>query len=202
MKLIGRQIRKSFHCCFLLLAMLSWVPLSGAHHVLGRPAYSLNEDSNTPPSMQVETQIGSYYATYMVFPAFPKANAPGRVNVYVSRIDNGRPFIGEMTFIVINNSWFNKSEETLGIQIIDDGVYRQGFLFKEDGDFIIRAEFESDDEPYQIDFPLRIGDVSPIGPIGMTVATLAILLIGVNVLQRKRLARSKIQSAHTRTNRP
>lgn len=43
-----------------------------AHHVLGRPAYSLNEDSNTPPSMQVETQIGDYLVNMMVFPAFPK----------------------------------------------------------------------------------------------------------------------------------
>ena len=34
---------------------------SFAHHVLGRPAYSLNEDSNTPPSMQVETQIGDTF---------------------------------------------------------------------------------------------------------------------------------------------
>jgi len=40
-----------------------------AHHVLGRPSYSLSEDSTTPPSMQVETQIGDYYVTYMAFPA-------------------------------------------------------------------------------------------------------------------------------------
>ena len=45
-----------------------------AHHVLGRPAYSLGADSNTPPSMQIETQIGEYYVTYMAFPAFPKPN--------------------------------------------------------------------------------------------------------------------------------
>ncbi|MCK5385761.1 MAG: hypothetical protein KAJ39_01150, partial [Gammaproteobacteria bacterium] len=53
-----------------------------AHHVLGRPAYSLGADSNTPPSMQVETQIGEYYVTYMAFPAFPKPNQRGRVNLY------------------------------------------------------------------------------------------------------------------------
>ena len=53
----------------LLSIIILSVPVQ-AHHVLGRPSYSLNEDSTTPPSMQVETQIGDYYITYMVFPAF------------------------------------------------------------------------------------------------------------------------------------
>jgi len=102
-----------------------------AHHVLGRPAYSLNEDSNTPPSMQVETQIGDYFLTYMVFPAFPKPGENGRINVYASRIDNGDTFAGKMTFSVRNDGWFeDKNEETIGTQEMYDGVFRQGFLFK------------------------------------------------------------------------
>lgn len=65
-----------------------------AHHVLGRPSYSLSEGSNTPPSMQVETEIGNYFVTYMVFPAFPKANVAGRVNLYISHIDKGVAYDG------------------------------------------------------------------------------------------------------------
>ena len=44
----------------LLTATLWLLPLdfAAAHHVLGRPAYSLSEDSNTPPSTQAELQIG------------------------------------------------------------------------------------------------------------------------------------------------
>jgi len=54
---------------WVVLLILSGV--AQAHHVIGRPAYNLNEDSNTPPSIQMETQIGDYFVTYMVFPAFP-----------------------------------------------------------------------------------------------------------------------------------
>ena len=130
-----------------------------AHHVLGRPAYSLNEDSNTPPSMAVETQLGQYFITYMVFPAFPKANEPGRLNLYAARVDNGKAFQGEVSFYVRDNSWssifVSATEEKLGSQKIDDGVYRQGFVFNKDGNYIIRAYFESDGEPYSIDFPCR-----------------------------------------------
>ena len=167
-----------------------------AHHVLGRPSYSLNEDSTTPPSMQVETQMGDYFLTYMVFPAFPSPNQPGRVNLYVTRIDNGKPFQGEVTFKVRNDSLFSDNEELLGMQPSDDNVYRQGFEFREAGKYVIRAEFESGGEPYQIDFPLEIGDPPPLGPIGLTVGAILFVLISVNLLQRKRLISTKIRDAH------
>ncbi len=168
---------------------------SYAHHVLGRPAYSLNEDSNTPPSMQVETQIGEYFLTYMVFPAFPKPGENGRINVYASRIDNGDTFQGEMSFSVRNDNWFgDENEENIGTQNVYDGVYRQGFLFKEKGKYIITAKFTSGGEPYIIDFPLQIGESSSMAPVGVALGGIVFVLIMVNIIQRKRLMREKIRS--------
>ena len=168
-----------------------------AHHVLGRPAYSLGADSNTPPSMQIETQIGEYYVTYMAFPAFPKPNQRGRVNLYASRIDNGNTFNGEVVFKVKDDSWFSSKEEVLGNQKIDDGVYRQGFIFTKSGSYVVTAEFESDGEPYIIDFPLQIGEADSIGPLGITVAILIFAIVGVNITQRRRLQRIKAQQHHS-----
>lgn len=172
-----------------------------AHHVLGRPSYSLSEDSNTPPSMQVETQIGEYYVTYMVFPAFPSPNEPGRVNLYASRIDNGDPFQGKVTFKVRDDAWFSDKEELLGVQDVDDNVFRQGFEFNKAGNYIIRAEFESGGVPYQIDFPLRIGDPSSFGPLGIAITIILFVLFGVNIAQRKKLVHAKIRSAHQSSSR-
>ncbi len=187
----------------VFLAMIVFfygVAAAQAHHVLGRPSYSLGEDSNTPPSMQVETQIGDFYVTYMAFPAFPKPNEQGRVNLYASRIDNGLPFDGEVTFKVRDDSWFASKEEILGVQKIDDNVYRQGFIFKSDGSYIVTAEFESGGEPYKIDFPLQIGEPSSVGPIGITIGVLIFVLIIVNVLQRNRRFQLKAQRAHRANN--
>lgn len=186
-------INTTYFKVFMFMLVCSSVQ---AHHVLGRPSYSLNEDSTTPPSMQVETQIGDYYITYMVFPAFPSPDQPGRVNMYVSRIDNGEPFQGQVTFKVRDDSWFSQQEEVLGVQAVDDNVFRQGFEFKEAGKYIIRAEFTANNEPYQIDFPLRIGEPATFGPIGFTVAFILLVLLAVNLLQRKRLTSAKISSAH------
>ena len=183
----------------LILISILLIVTSNAfsHHVLGRPSYSLGADSNTPPSMQVETQLGDFYITYMAFPAFPKPGDSGRVNLYVKRIDNGATFDGKVSFKVSDDSFFSSTEEVLGLQSIDDGVYRQGFVFNEEGAFLITAEFESGGQPYIIDFPLQIGEPFPIGPIGITIFFIALVLIFVNVTQRKKLSRIKANQHHS-----
>jgi len=181
---------------FTLAIGLAWVLPVYAHHVLGRPAYSLNEDSNTPPSMEIETQVGKYYVSMMAFPAFPKPGQRGRVNLYAVRIDNGESYDGSVTFTAREDSWFGSEQEVLGTQPPDDRVYRQGFSFHKAGNYIVRAEFESNGEPYQIDFPVRIGSPAPIGPIGLTIGSIGVLLIGVNIFQRRRLQRLRASQYH------
>lgn len=200
----GRTRRRILGWTAAVLAALVGVSISAemalAHHVLGRPSYSLNEDSNTPPSLQAEVEIGDYFVTYMVFPAFPKPGEPGRVNLYATRLDNGAPFQGDVTFKVRDGSlqsWVSaRHEETLGTQPVDDNVFRQGFLFQETGDYIITAEFESGGEPYAIDFPLRIGAPAGIGPIGLAVAAVVIALLMISLIQRRRAMIGKLRGAH------
>jgi hypothetical protein len=186
-----------------LLVLAFWLPaadFAAAHHVLGRPAYSLNEDSNTPPAMQAEVQIGDYLVTYMAFPAFPRPREPGRINLYASRIDDGIPYDGEVTFKVRRDSWrswfgFGGSAVRLGRQPADDHVFRQGYLLEQAGDYIISAEFEADGEPYLLEFPLRIGAPPPIGPMGIAVGLLIAVLVTVSVVQRRRSMTGKIRAA-------
>ena len=187
----------------LLTAALWLLPLdfAAAHHVLGRPAYSLSEDSNTPPSLQAELQIGDFFVTYMVYPAFPRPGTPGRINLYVSRIDDGTPFEGKVTFKVRDEPWLSwlgggGDEEVLGLQPPDDNVFRQGYLFAENGDYVVTAAFEAGGEPYVIDFPLRIGERPPVGPLGIAVAISLIVLVAVSVIQRRRSMSGKIRGAH------
>jgi len=168
-----------------------FIPLADAHHVLGRPAYSLNEDSNTPPSMNIETQIGDYFVTAMVFPAFPKPKEAGRINLYATHTGTNQPLNADVRFTVRDDSWFSANIEQLGAQVLDDNVYRQGFMFFNRGDYIITASFVADGEHYSIDFPLRVGDPLPIGLLGIVVTFVLVLLAGVTIVQRKKLLRSK-----------
>jgi hypothetical protein len=203
----ARRRRGRFAASLLGVALLApalWISaadFAAAHHVLGRPTYSLNEDSNTPPSMQGEVRIGDYFVTYMAFPAFPRPEAPGRINLYVTRVDDGTPYQGEVAFNARGESWLSwlgvgGASVRLGVQPPDDNVFRQGFLFHEAGDYIISAEFQAAGEPYTVEFPLRIGEPAPVGPIGIAVSLLLILFVAVSVIQRRRALTGKIRGAH------
>ncbi len=181
---------------FLALILLSAWQTALAHHVLGRPAYSLNEDSNTPPAMTVETQMGDYFISATVFPAFPRPGEPGRVHFYATHLDSGQPFRGKVRFSVRDDGWLRDSrQENLGVQVLDDDVYRQGFLFKEPGDYIINVYFEDKGEPYSVDFPLRIGKPSAQLPLGIAAGVIVAALGIISLVQRKRVLRAKLTAS-------
>jgi hypothetical protein len=186
-----------------LMAISCWLALADfavAHHVLGRPSYALGEDFNTPSSLQAEVRIGDFDVTYMVFPAFPKPEAPGRINLYVTRIDDGTLYSGEVAFTVRDASWrswigLGGGEAAIGTQLLDDGVFRQAFSFHAAGDYIISAAFNVDGERHVIDFPLRVGPPTIVGPIGIIVGLLAIVLLSVTLIQRRRTMTGKIRAS-------
>jgi hypothetical protein len=189
-----------------LMAVSCWLALADfavAHHVLGRPSYALGEDSNTPSSLQAEARIGDFDVTYMVFPAFPKPEAPGRINLYVTRIDDGTLYSGKVAFTVRDASWrswigLGGGETEIGTQLLDDGVFRQSFSFHAAGDYIVSAAFDADGERHVMDFPLRVGPPPMVGPIGIVVGLLAIVLLSVSLIQRRRTMTGKIRDARDR----
>ena len=150
--------------CVTVVAVLSLLAAdyARAHHVLGRPSYALNEDSNTPSAVQGEAQLGDFRVTYMVFPAFPRPGEQGRVNLYVKPARGDAPFQGKVTFSIRDNSWrswfrLGDGAVKLGTQRLDDSVFRQVFRFPAEGEYIISANFDAGGTPHTIDIPLQIG---------------------------------------------
>jgi hypothetical protein len=183
---------------WLFMALMLLVPLNtaAAHHVLGRPAYSLNEDSNTPPSMQGEARIGDYLLTYMIFPAFPRPGEPGRIHLYATTIEGSEPFAGKVSFSLRADSWRGTGDSVaLGAQPPDDHVYRQGFQVEQAGDYMVTARFEVDGEPYVLDFPMRVGAPPMLGPLEIAAGLLLTLLVIISLIQRRRAMTGKIRSA-------
>ena len=178
--------KKLITACFLLGAVFLQ-PTALAHDVAGQPTHVLNEDPNAPPAVQVETHTGPYHVNLMASPASPKPDERGTLTLSVYRSENGQPFIGKVTFKALDNSMFFGKAETIGIQYIRDDVYQQSFLFKEAGDYVIRAEFEADGEMHGVGLPLTIGTPSSLGIIGAVITVLLIALVSVNLVQRRRL---------------
>ena len=94
------------------------------------------------------------------------------------------------------DSLFHSEEAVLGTQESDDNVFRQGFEANKDGEYTVRAEFESDGKLNQIDFPLQIGEPSSFGPLGIAGTIIFIIIIVVNITQRRKITLAKIKSTH------
>lgn len=176
----------------LCSALFVAIPQVWAHHVLGRPSYSLNEDSNTPPSMQLEIQIGNYLVAIMAFPAFPKVGEESRIKLYASHLDSGAPFPGKVTFSIRDAGWFEGNAETLGVQIPIDGIFRQAMVFGQEGHYIISASFEAAGEPYIIDMPIQIGNPVSHTPLLLTVGAIVLILLVLS--WRKRALRQDLEA--------
>lgn len=188
---------------FLLLVFISLVMLpdgASAHHILGRPAYKLNEDSNTPPSMQAEVQIDDHLVTYMIYPAFPRPGDPARIHLYVLGPDSDNPYKEKISFKVREEPWFSwlgfeGHEDELGAQTPDDKVYRQGFVIPKAGDYLVSAILPIDGETHIIDFPLRVGELPAVGPFAIALAVIAAGLVAVAVTRRRQSQTAKIRAS-------
>jgi hypothetical protein len=146
--------------------------------------------------MQVETRIGEYFVTYMVYPAFPRPNVVGRINLYATTIDGNETFDGKVTFEISDDNYFSSSSEVIGVQTIDENVYRQRFVVKEAGNYIITAKFTANGEPYIIDFPLRIGAPARFTLPMIIVSIIVTILIMVSVIQRRKIQQMRIRDTN------
>lgn len=199
MEIKSRNVIASLPSLLALVIGLFWTVVPAeAHHVLGRPSYALNEDSNTPPALQVESKIGEFFVNYMIYPAFPRPGDAGRINLYITNRFTGNPFVGKVAFTVRDNSWkawagLGANEEKLGAQILDDNVYRQGFVFRKPGAYIITAEFHQGKEPYRIDFPLQVGQGAGYSRIVKITALVIFAMIGLTLFQSRRIMTGRIR---------
>jgi hypothetical protein len=182
--------------CVLMLSVL-FVHPSRAHHVLGRPAYSLSEDSNTPPSMQMEAQVGQYLVTMMAFPAFLQPNEAGRIHLYASPLPGAEPLMNPVLFSARSAGvWRRADWQVLGEQKkIDDHVYRQSVQFHAVGDYLIRADFFANGEDHIVDFPIRVGAAPMIGPVGIIFVSVILFLICISLFYFRRLNLAKVKLA-------
>lgn len=186
---VARMMAISMGVWLLFVGQAAW-----AHHVLGRPAYVFNEDSQTPPAILVETLIGQYTVNMMVYPAFPKAGEESRVKLYATHLETHLPFTGPVQFFVRDDHWFgnwfgDQRRESLGTQLPTDHIYRQIVVFNEEADYMLTAEFTAHEEPYTVDLPIRIGERAQFWPLLLAMGVIGTVLGGVAIQKRRRRLR-------------
>ena len=82
-----------------------------AHHVLGLPHYSYLKEYPQVPRLDLETQVGRYFAVCTVMPGNPKPGETFRVHIYVKNTVTGMPYERKMEFVIREKAFFGQGLE-------------------------------------------------------------------------------------------
>ena len=169
----------------LYILLLLFSSLSFAFHIMDGPSY-------TPEAMTVEKTIGNYDVSFEITPTFVETNKVAVITLHISEIDTGYSLEKPVTFSIFNDYvLFLGAQIKLGKQRVSKRVYRQEFLIEEQGNYIIRAQFNELEEPFIIDLPIKVGSGEPLTIIISTILLILIFLACIRKIKQSYIAPSK-----------
>ena len=185
----------------LLVAMLCAIQPALAHHILGRPSYGLDADTTETSSIELDSEIGDYNATFMLYPSLPEPGDHGRINLFIAHVPGAADPDGPIAFSIRRDGWLasigiRRGEREIGRQVPDDRVYRQAMTIPEEGHYVIVADFRAGGKPYQFSFPVQIGEPPVAGPAEIGAVAVVLALLVSSVAMRRRVMTGKLRSNH------
>jgi len=166
-----------------------------AHHVLGLPHYSYLKEYPQVPRLDLETQVGRYFAVCTVMPGNPKPGETFRVHIYVKNTVTGMPYERKMEFVIREKAFFGQGLEVFRFtqNQTDDHQFKQSAKVQAAGEYLVGVAFTGDDGiPHTIEFPLQIGQPSwfdRLLPVLLGGVGVLLLLMGQRWLGRRRTRR-------------
>lgn len=176
-----------------LLTLALGLCLSGlptAHHILGIPHYAYDESYPQAPVITYAVEAGPYLVKVTGYPGKPAPGELAQVHAYVTRRDDpSAVYAGPIAARL-------ERDGLLGTSVVwgpsatrfEDNLHKLSPRFGDEGRYRLRLELDLEGQPYEIDFPLFVGD-----PTGATATLLgwggSLLLLVVLV----RAARIKLE---------
>lgn len=185
----------------LLAALLSAAQPALAHHILGRPSYGLDADTTETSSIETDSEIGDYNATFMLYPSLPEPGDHGRINLFLAHLPGSPGPDGPIRFSIRHDSWLAYfgllgTMREIGQQVPDDRVYRQAMTIPDDGRYLILASFTAGGKPYEFRFPVQIGEPPVVGPAELVAIVVVLALLVSSVAMRRRVMTGKLRGNH------
>jgi len=184
----------------LAAVLLAAGPAQG-HHILGRPSYGLDADTTETSSIEMDSEIGDYNATFMLYPSLPEPGDHGRINLFIAHLPGSPAPDGPITFAIRRDSWMAYfgllgARREIGQQFPDDRVYRQAMRIPDEGRYVILASFTAGRKSYEFRFPVQIGEPAVAGPAEIAALVLVLALLVCSVAMRRRVMTGKLRSNH------
>lgn len=179
--------RSRFVAAVLIGASLA--PGLGAHHILGIPHYAYDENYPQAPVITYKVAAGPFLLELTGYPGKPIPGELSTMHAYIYRDDASKDvFPGPIEASVTREALGSK--ETIFGPVatrFEEKLHKFSPVYGEAGRYNVRLEMELEGQPYEIDFPIAVGD--PPNPFATLVAWLgaiALLIVVVRAIKIKR----------------
>ncbi len=177
--------------------VLSLTSLATAHHILGIPHYAYDESYPQAPVITYSVEAGPYVVKVTGYPGKPAPHELSQVNAYIVRSDDASAIYSGAIEARLER------DGLLGPTVVwgptatrfESNLHKLSPQFGDEGRYRLRLEMQLDGQPYEIDFPLVVGEpTSPTITLLTWVGALAFFVVLVRAARIK-LDRRRVSTA-------
>jgi hypothetical protein len=178
-----KRRKRAVLCAFSLVALSA---VAAAHHIMGVPHYAYDESYPQAPVITYAVEAGPYVIKLTGYPGRPAPGELSEVRAYISRSEGGEVFEGPISARI-------ERDGLLGPEVIwgptetrfEENLHKLSPRYGEAGNYRVRLEMMLEGQPYEIDFPLVVGD--PADPAAVLVAWGGALLALIVMVRAARI---------------
>jgi len=182
---------------FLVAALLAVGSVAAAHHIMGIPHYAYDEAYPQAPVITYAVEAGPYVIKVTGYPGKPAPGETALVHAYIVRADDPSAIFSERVSARLER------DGLLGPSVVwgptttrfEENLHKLSPRFEEEGRYRIRLELELEGLPYEIDFPMVIGEPSSPGLVLLSWGGAVLFLVVAVRAARIKLERRRALEA-------
>lgn len=174
---------------FPILGVLVLASGTGAHHIMGIPHYSYDEHYPQAPVITYKVGAGPYILELTGYPGKPIPGELSQMHAYVyKKADKASVFGGRIEASVTRDGVGGKKTIFGPVQTrYEEKLHKFSPVYAEAGKYHVRLEMMLEGQPYEIDFPIMVGDPdSPVAALVTWLCGLALLVVVIRAIKIKR----------------
>ena len=180
------------HARAILVLLIVLATAAPAHHILGIPHYAYDESYPQAPVITYAVVAGPYVLKVTGYPGKPAPFERSEIHAYVFReSDESDVYSGPIHARLERDSLMGPEVVWGPIDTrFEENLHKLTPTFGDEGNYRVRFELELEGQPYEIDFPMVVGDPpSPAATLLSWLGGLVALVVvvrAIHIKQRRR----------------
>jgi Pyruvate/2-oxoacid:ferredoxin oxidoreductase delta subunit len=175
-------------------------PVAHAHHIMGIPHYSYDENYPQAPVLKLVETVGSLELQLTSFPGNPQPGDRTEIHVYVVTSTSRRLYTQPLTATIYRVGLLGREEVFRKKTTLLENVFKFYPTFVDEGNYEVTLSFADETGTSTLTFPMVVGEPgSPWATLGTYLGGLLFFLLVVRSIRIKRVRRQARELAQSST---